>query len=284
MSQKINAKYMELGIKKGWSINDFCKDLEISEEKFMQLLMKYFKPQLVGHYKQKMNANLKKASNKNKAVEPDGGLAEIDVSSTFDQEVDESSVDDKVDTMESLKVAESLVRDYINDTEISIRELFTEKRHCKEKLRKSKSILERILKQLKEEQEKINSVIARLSEIKTEIGSLKSEKSKAFFELNEVLKKIDDLSKIIVVCKVDGRILCDDISIPEDLDIEKTLQYLMEIPLLEELTIKELKYVAHLKAIKDYLSNTFNRNVEFKFEKESNISVAIGLLEEELKS
>ena len=264
--KKIDARYLEMKLKKGWSTIDFCRDLGTSEDEFFTLLRKCFKERPLRYYLKRIQGNSKKI-----------------ISGREDKKVKDKKVkieQPKVNKVEELKAQEKELSDEIYKLEISLEEKRREKRTCKSKLQESQKLLEKFLRQLEGEKEKVQKSISRIDTLNSEIENLKKDIYETTEARGEVQYKIQELSTIIISYK-DGKIICDCDDVPEEIEYNRFLQDLLQEAILEDLSLKELKQLAKILAYAEYCQETIGRRVAFDLGEEPNLSIALEFLQEE---
>lgn len=264
----MNAKFLEEKLKQGWGIEDFCNKLNVLEADFFQLLERSFKSRAVKDFTRRLTLNSKKNVKANKKKEKGREIMKKENSE-----------------LETLLTEQQHIRDYIFGIESKIQDLKEEKSECKEVLRKAKKTLEEFLIRLKTEEDRINKFAESMEQIDSEIKLEQSKLTQARQELETVRSEIERIRNLTIILKKDGGIQVfdenqDSVDIPENLDTEKFLEHLIGLDYLEDLSIKELRTVAQLLAIGEYLQKDSDLKVKFSFEELSNISAAIEILEE----
>lgn len=275
MQKILTPVYLEMGIKRNWTISNFCNDLNINEDEFRRSLKKTFSAKTERYYLSRLESNeklaRKHAKSKNK---PESETEEI-------KSVANTEVSEEPSELEVCKARETELKDLIFKAEVQLQVLKEKKSIQKQELEKVYRRFEAILSEATKLEKEIDDVKSKLGSIQSQLSDVASKKTEANKELKTVQAKIQQLEIFTIFYTTSGeiKVLGFDGTIPE-LEIDKTLNEMMEIELLEDLTLKELRIMARIIATAVYVKNTTNRDIRFDFEEASNISAAIELMDE----
>lgn len=277
-NKKISSFYLETGLKRNWTMFDFCEDVNMSEEEFRRSLKKMFTPKAEKYYLSRLDSNEKLARKyaKSKTTSEIEELTPV-VNTDVSEELSELS------ELEVYKAKETELRDIIFKAEIESQVLKEKKEVQTSELRRVYQKFEAILAEGEKLGREIDSIKGKLTSIQGQITQVGSKRTDAKKELDSVQAMIKQLEIITVLYTASDeiKVLGYEEDIPSNLpQLDQIIQEMMTHELLEDLTVKELRMMAKIVATVGYIENTTDREVKYQFEEPSNISAAIELLRE----
>lgn len=182
-----NAAYMEIKLKKGWTISDIIQDLEISEGEFYNAMVKRFSKKLRKYYKSRLEQNQKrreksKRNNSHKVV-----VSGIECKESI--EIETKAVDEKW-SLNELKLRKTQI-----EKEISKRE--DTKIYLSLKIREEQVMLKKQEVLLQELYEEINHVSNRIEEAKRKIDGCTDSFIQANNEISDKMEILKQIQKEI---------------------------------------------------------------------------------------
>lgn len=304
MRTPLNAKVMNEGLKKGWSTSDFAAYLGVSQDEFIVLLKKTFESRPLAGFMRNLAKNAsaqkkgKKPCSTNTKVDADEVSANKDI---YPESTDISDACNPEDVSSCIVEEDSIIEDmdsFIAETpipsvtvaqidaeiasnSIRLRELEAElvQLHAKRrdnlaKLSDEEKWLERILGELKKHRDQAEEITSNLTILNDEFARKKAEKDDLTKKIASAKQNLSSLQKItILACNPDETTVESGFSDDEFPKYsfefeEETFNEILSSGDAEELTIREVKFVASLIRYCHILS-TRGRDFEILFENEN---------------
>ena len=278
---KLTGKFMQDKLKLGWTTSDFANYFNTSEEYFLDSLKKTFSDKSCKsiHIRLKKNLKLKqrlgrssstciKNSNITNNIIQDEDTTLSDNSVTTEPELSEETETDNF--LEELKEKEAELNDYICHKESAYYSLIHQKRDLSKQLQAKKEMIIRIKNIIKRHQESIISLYDQLVFVSSNVNMTFDEISKTYEQLLDIQEQIRLIEKVTIFVYDDGELESDNENINleiNDNDLTSFLTTVYANPILENLTLKQIKQLAKLYLITKKLDeNGFAYELTFEEE------------------
>lgn len=277
----ITPDYLQAKLKLGWITEDFCTDLEISEEDLKDFVEKRSNNRFYAEFFSNVKKNEQIAKKRQRAEDKKTNLQNGENKMTqtaFLESADISNVSNVVPVSKPQILEES-------PTEAKIREFKEEMKKREDELSSSNTLKNKLTNEISETSDRIQKLKAECDKLKTELDAkkhqLENSSSRLIVMQNhlkqveknivETTKKISDvqheireLQKISITVHTNGEISIDkDIQIPNSW--EETYSKLIEDSIVDNITIKQIRQLAKIISLNEILSKE-NAYFQFIFE------------------
>ena len=273
----LNAKFMEEKLKFGYTLDDFCEHLNVSQEDFLKALNQCFTTKAIRIFNSRMAQNAKKAKkSKSKSLKELSSMTITPVDEILDHSSififtssitsdDTSEVASEVtsnntsevasESLNVLKVKEADLIQKISDLELEHKNCVSERAKAKEELRPIQEKLEEIKATIRRYQEAIAEKIKILNQEGEKMAKINTSLSELRNELVTVQEQISQKS-IFSVYIFNSEITFEstfDVEIPDQWEI--IYDKIKGKDEFDEFTGKQLKNVSKAVAIKEKYGN-----------------------------
>ena len=258
---KLNAKFMEEGLKKNWTTVEFCESLNMTEEELISNINKAFTSRAATNYLRKLKKNVKKPLTK-KSSKTTFVLEPTDLKET---------ISTATDSQDNLKVTPKISTEELTAEEIqadiqSLNQMIISFESTKKDILSENSVLKEQLQEkiteFAELRSKMQSLIDVSNNIKDQISSNLKKVDKIKEDISSLLEgrknleiALKELQKVTLLLNDDGSIE-PDIEIPDSW--ENVYQHLFKgtmgyNDLIDQLTRAQIKQIAKVIS---YSANT----------------------------
>ena len=254
MSKRIEAKLMKENLKRGWTTKDFCVHLKMSAAEFNDALYNSFTDSVCRDMKSHLVQNeklQKKLCKTSKDFNINALMTDLKASAS-QKKIKGEDKKPKEKSLEDLKAEAEKLKSEIASIERSKQELLTKKHDFYLSLASEKEELEKILKTVSTKESIIDGLINNLSSLEAEIKTFKDTITSKEKELEKVSEEITKLTKIVIFFYNDGSFEFDGIKNETSIDseeISRRVNSFLANDTFEDLTIKQIRGIARLKAI-----------------------------------
>lgn len=288
--RRINGKLLKNNLKKGWTISEFAAYCDMSVEEFQKYLEKNFYESYLQSIWRDLKKNEKAQEKTKKNAEHKSDCVQV-----VDKEPEILTEQQKINFQQKeLKEKERKIRGDLCSKEKEYKSLQDLKKECCRKLQEQRDFLDEIYKKIKEKETIVVNLMKELQVIdktmtKNRVSKLDKEK-----ELQQILDAIKSLAKISIKCYSDGRVECEKMQ-NQRLDwsqkfknltadtTDDTDKFFIQIrQLAEDLSVKEVKQLAKLLTLFDYLKEQ-DIKYDILFEEETQVSVLLELVDIQVK-
>lgn len=259
----INAKFMEEKLKRGWQLEDFARQFEITPDDFLELLKKTFSSKAYKNMKLRLDKN-DKISQKRLRAKDEEQILEEEKQPIKEYFVEELSSEDIIKELYNEK--ERLVKE-INEKEILHLNLINRRRRIREILKIKQEELQKLQKEIAKHQQETFELAAEYQESSKVMKSLSVSIYQKKERLEEIEKEEKSLKKILVYVYEDGEIESENYETVISESWNEIFTGLMEESVVEMLTIKETKQLAKVITFTNYLKE---QNLEYEITFDSN--------------
>lgn len=264
---KIESRFINENLKKGWTIEDFAEKLEMSSEEFTKALHDTFNSRACRTMIASLKTNEKrkaKRSKKSSDIElNDGAILVLDSESEF-------TTDSPLETNPSLELQKleeekSSLEENIASLENEREELYRKRKSVYSSLNEEKEALLEMLKQIESHEKVITNLSNELDDISKQAEKFNEEIALKNSELLSVMNRIQELSKISIFVYQNGSFELDNTELTVEVseEDEKALfEAFTKSDAFEELTLKQIKAIAKLKIITEKISSNFDITFE----------------------
>lgn len=277
----INPDYVQGKLKQGWTMQDFCRDLEISEETLVSFIDKHSNNRIYGTFLRQVQQNEQRAERnarkqQKKVKTPDdsekAAVAPVVVTETTEPalpvvETPKEEIDPTTKKINSLqrkiqsKEAEAEDKKQLRSKLIAQEEELTLKRV------RIKTNIDRLYKELGLEKQALAKTKQDLSEVRTNITSVESDITRIESAISSHRTEIMKLKKVSIFVSINGEITIDKkVEIPESW--KELYPTLLSDSIVEDITVKQVQQLAKLLVLYEMLKKE-DAYFEFVFESDS---------------
>lgn len=274
----VTGKKLTVKLKYGYTIDDFTRHFNCSEEEFINFLQKNFEKTACSNMLAEMEKNSKKKNNNKKTSSApifpytDEGLivqtSDISSESQLSEiQIPVTSSLSNVEKLQHLKDEEKLLRDELISKENEHQKLIKRRKELFKKLETQHSLMLQLRKTIEQRQKEVEKISNDLNTLSDEITSVNSSLFNGRKDLFDIQKKIKDLEKISVFIYENGEIDTDNfvIDIPETW--HEVFDNILRNKVVEDLSIKQVKQLAKVIVLTAIL-NDHLLTYELTFESE----------------
>lgn len=188
MKKKLNGKVMEVKMKFGWTIADFAEHFECTEEEFLQMLQKQFRPKV---YKDMLSDLRRNEGRKKRAIKSLQTTKKVRTPKTIETQ-NEKCLEEKKDDVEDKKIRIML-------DELSIKESDIKKEICDRELLRNNLVSEKdeLRKSLEVKREEILRIKKQVLQVQTDIASLIISLNKVNIKSEQIGLEISQNAKLL---------------------------------------------------------------------------------------
>ncbi|MBR1883524.1 MAG: hypothetical protein IJ809_01005 [Clostridia bacterium] len=264
---KIESRFINENLKKGWTIEDFAEKLEMSSEEFTEALHDTFNSRACRAMIASLKTNEKRKAKRSKKSSDtelnDGAILVLDSESEF-------TTDSPLETNPSLELQKleeekSSLEENIASLENEREELYRKRKSVYSSLNEEKEALLEMLKQIESHEKVITNLSNELDDISKQAEKFNEEIALKNSELLSVMNRIQELSKISIFVYQNGSFELDNTELTVEVseEDEKALfEAFTKSDAFEELTLKQIKAIAKLKIITEKISSNFDITFE----------------------
>lgn len=283
--KNLNPSYVQNKLKQGWTLQDFCDDLDVSEEFLLNFVEKHSTNKVYANFPRQVKQNEQIAEKKRRSAEKKSNTE----NSTPTEVLETSETSPTLASTPESKVSNtpgiSLPKENLDPTEVEIFNLqnrISEKEKDlldKQKLKtqvssehdslllltvRTQNNVDRLAKELELEKQKYHRLSSRLTVLANHMTSLDKEIENFETSIENIKSKIKELRKISVFVSSSGEITFNKkVAIPDSW--KKLYPMLLEDSLVENLTVKQVQQLAKLIVIFEMLKEE-EAYFEFVFE------------------
>ena len=272
--KKLDAYGVKNGIKRGMSLDEFCKKYECTVEELSEQLGRLYNHNK-GQVKDllvEMNLNGKKKQKKNKTKEAPAEDVDANPSATENVEGEESPVVDEApeamtvkntqanikeveakiaSEIEELKKTELAQSDEVMELESQYKELATQRKTLSDELKLTVETAGQLKAAYEKKYLEFEALTDRFNGLVEPMNALSEKRCIKKAALEETRRKKEELSKITIFIYDDGSVSISDteIIIPDDASSRALYGELISKPECEDLKLKEIKTLAKVLLI-----------------------------------
>lgn len=276
----VTGKKISVKLKYGYTLDDFTRIYNCTEEEFDTFLQKNFEKSAYNKIQTEMGKNSKrknnnkKSSSKSNCTYTDEELTVPAFDTSSEKQLSEpqfpvpvSSLS-KEEKLQHLKDDEKILRNELISKEIKHKNLITQKKELFKKLEIQRSLMLQLRKTIEQRQKEVEKISNDLETLYDEIASLNSSISNERKDLLDIQKQIKDLEKISLFIYENGEIDTDNfvIDIPDNWN--EVFENILRNEVVEDLSIKQIKQLAKLIVLTGIL-NANALEYELTFESEN---------------
>ena len=277
----ITPDYVQGKLKQGWVMQDFCKDLEISEEALISFINKHSNNRIYGTFLRQVQQNEQRAERnarkqQKKAKTPDdSGSIEAEPIVVADKkepslpvvEAPKEEVDPTTKKINSLQRKIQSKEAEVEDKNRLKAQLIAEQEHLNLKIVRIKTNIDRLYKELGLEKQNLSKASHRLSIITTHMSSVESDITRIEGAISNHRAEIMKLKKVSIFVSANGEITIDKkVEIPDSW--KELYPTLLSDSIVEDITVKQVQQLAKLLVLYEMLKKE-DSYFEFIFESDS---------------
>lgn len=278
----ISPDYIQSKLKQGWTMQDFCKDLEISEDSLLEFIEKHSNNRIYAAFPRQVKQNEQLAEKRRRSEEKKLNVA--DKNNPENVQASTSAANKKEKTIqtpnkETIEVDPILSEIDSLNNKIKIKEsdltgkinlkmqLASEQDHLTQKISNLEDTVERLTNELKTAKQSLSKANHRITVITSHMSSVEQDIVNIEDIISSYKLKIRELQKITVLVCLNGDIIIDKkVEIPKSW--EEKYSKLRDDTIVEDITVKQVKQLAKLLVLFEKL-NKEGEYFEFIFENDS---------------
>ncbi len=279
----IDDKLLKNNLKKGWTIEDFCRHCQMSVEEFMSQLERNFSKKFYDCVLRELKRNEKarKRNEKSKST----GLQQKQI------EIFKPAEKAEISTLDELLDKEEELKSRLITMEKNCKTLIEKRNVCGGKLSEEKLFFERIYQQILSRGKAVENLMKEIEELDKELTAEKTLKAELDRELKNVQNQIKVLREVSIHCFEDGRVEMEDVetldwsqkfhdltSESEDESISKDSRFMQVRELAEDLSVKQVKQLAKILTLIEMLEQQGQKFI-LEFDKESHVAALLELVD-----
>lgn len=283
--KNLNPSYVQNKLKQGWTLQDFCDDLDVSEEFLLNFIEKHSTNKVYANFPRQVKQNEQIAEKKRRSAEKKSNAENSTPYEVLETSETSPTLASASETKDSNTSNISLPKENLDPTEVEIFNLqnkIGEKEKellDKQKLKtqvssehdslllltvRTQNNVDRLAKELELEKQKYHRLSTRLTVLTNHMTSLDKEIENFETSIENIKSKIKELRKISIFVSSSCEITFNkDVAIPDSW--KKLYPMLLEDSLVENLTVKQVQQLAKLIVIFEMLKEE-EAYFEFVFE------------------